>query len=443
MAQQNNDLQVLDGLTKIVYGKGVHQAVPDNVKMFFDLFPFVPNGERLGNKFAESVNLAIEQGVTRLTGTAGVAQLNNSIASVNKQATVDAAAIVMQCSIAWDLVARARQPNSAQSFESALTQVVDNVLLSHRRHQVMDMLYGSDTLGTLTGNMTGSAPGPLTITLSAASTAPAIWYGSDGMLFDIITLSGSNPSGTKRNSVPFSLTGYSVDFSSGGTHTITASCASPITGGTPTTGDVIVPYGAASGTSWVTPPGLSAIAGTQGNSSPGLFGLNQVQYPMFQSSVYNNGGGALTLGRLDKASALPLTRGYTGKLKLLCNPITFSNISMEETGRVHLVGSQASGTASIGFNKVNIMTSTGAQIEVSGSPWIKEGEAYLVPMDGSVKRVGAVDIQLGGPADPSPTWRRLEGFTGYTLPTYSLQAMFTPEPWKIVKITNIVPSPSS
>jgi hypothetical protein len=42
-------------VTKRVYGKGVHQAVPDNVKMFFDLFPFVPNQERLGNLFVEAV----------------------------------------------------------------------------------------------------------------------------------------------------------------------------------------------------------------------------------------------------------------------------------------------------------------------------------------------------------------------------------------------------
>ena len=36
---QYNDLSILDGLTKKVYGKGVHQAVPDNVHAFFDLSP--------------------------------------------------------------------------------------------------------------------------------------------------------------------------------------------------------------------------------------------------------------------------------------------------------------------------------------------------------------------------------------------------------------------
>jgi hypothetical protein len=41
---------------------------------------------------------------------------------------------------------------------------------------------------------------------------------------------------------------------------------------------------------------------------------------------------------------------------------------------------------------------------------------------------------------PHPTWRRIEGSTGYSLPTYSLQALFTAEPWKLVKITSIVNS---
>jgi len=90
---QYSDLSVLDGLVKRVYGRGVHQAVPDNVKMFFDLLPFAPNQERLGSLFVEAVNMSIEQGVTRSSGTAGVVTMNNSIASVTKQCTVDAAAI--------------------------------------------------------------------------------------------------------------------------------------------------------------------------------------------------------------------------------------------------------------------------------------------------------------------------------------------------------------
>src|SRR5207245_2427487 len=105
-------------------------------------------------------------------------------------------------------------------------------------------------------------------------------------------------------------------------------------------------------------------------------------------------------------------------------------------GRVQLTGGNARGTADVGFNKLRIQTSAGALITACPTPWCKEGEAYLVPTDGSVRRIGAVDIQLGGPADPQPTWRRLEGLTGYSLPSYSLQALFTAEPWKLTKITN-------
>lgn len=417
---QYNDLTFLDGLTKRVYGKGVHQAVPDNVKMFFDTFPFAPNGERLGNLFAESVNLSIEQGVTRSSGNAGVVTLNASIASVNKQCTVDASAIIMQASLAWDVVAKARNPNSAQSFQSAMTTVVDNVLLSHRRHQTADMLYGGDNIGVITPGVANA-----TQTMVTGSCAPGIWYGSQNMQVDIYdpTLT------TKRNGAPLSVVSYAVD-PSGATRTLTFGASV-----TTTTNDVIVFAGTVAGSAYLTPPGLSIIGGQTGGT---LFGLSQVTYPVFQGTQYDAGGAALTMAKLDKASVLPLIRGYTGKLKLFCNPITFSNISQEETNRVQLTGSGAKGTADIGFNKVNILTSAGAQMEVSGSPWIKEGEAYLVPMDGSVKRIGAVDIQLGGPADPQPNWRRLEGSTAYTLPTYSLSAMFSAEPWKVTKIKSIV-----
>lgn len=389
--------------------------------MFFDLFPFVPNGERLGNLFAEAVNLSIEQGVTRNSGTAGVVALNNSIASVTKQATVDASAIVLQAVLSWDLVAKARSANSAQSFESAFTQIVDNTLLSHRRHQTADMLYGATNIGVIA---TGVASATQTITL--ASCAPAIWYGSTGMLVDIYdpTLA------TKRNSSPLSVSTYAVD-PSGATRSITFGASV-----TTTTADVIVFSGTISAGAYLTPPGLSIIAGQSGGT---LFGLSQVTYPVFSGAQFAVGG-ALTMALLDKASVLPMIRGYQGKMKLLVNPITFSNLAQEETARIHLTQGQVKGTADVGYNALKITCSSGANIEVAGSPWIKEGESYIIPQDGSVKRIGSTDIQLGGPADPQPNWRRIEGFTGYSLPTYSLQAMFSAEPWKLTKLTGIVNS---
>lgn len=417
----SNDLSVLDGLTKKVYGKGVHQAVPDNVKVFFDLFPFSASQERLGNIFAESINLQIEQGVTRSTGSAGVVALNAPIASVNKQALVDAYAIILQASISWDLVAKARTPNSAQSFENAMTQVVDNTLLSHRRHQVADMLYGGTNLGVI---LTGAASA--TQSLILASCAAGLWYGNTGVLIDIWdpTLT------TKRNGSPLSLATFNVD-PTGTTRTLTFG-----TSVTTTTNDVIVFAGTVAGGVMLTPPGLAVISGQQGGT---LFGLNQTTFPMFSGAVYTvPAAGPLTMNQLDKASTLPLTRGYTGKIKLLVNPITFSNIAQEEVSRIHLTQGLVNGTANVGYDSVKITTSTGAKLECEGSPWIKEGEAYMVPMDGSVKRIGAVDIQLGGPADPQPTWRRVENSTSYSIPSYSLSAMFSPEPWKLTKITGFV-----
>ena len=388
--------------------------------MFFDLFPFVPNQERLGNLFAEAINLSIEQGVTRSSGSAGVIALNNSIASVTKQATVDAAAIVLQAVLSWDLVAKARTPGSAQSFQSAMTQIVDNTLLSHRRHQTADILYGGDNIGVI---QTGVASATQTIT--KASCAPSIWYGSTGMTVDIYdpTLA------TKRNGSPLTVTTYSVD-PTGTSRTITFGASV-----TTTTNDVLVFSGTIAAAAYVTPPGLSIIAGQQGGT---LFGLSQVTYPVFQGARFDNGSAALTMAVLDKVSVLPMIRGYTGKLKLLVNPITFSNLAQEEVSRIHLTMGLVKGTADVGYNALTITCSSGANINVTGSPWIKEGEAYLVPMDGSTRRIGAVDIQLGGPADPQPNWRRIEGFTGYSLPTYSLSSMFSAEPWKLTKIINVV-----
>ena len=357
--------------------------------------------------------------MTRTSGTAGVVTLNNSVASVTKQATVDAAAIILQATISWDLVAKARQPGSAQSFENAMTQVVDNTLLSHRRHQTADLLYGGDDIGII---KTGVASATQTIT--SASCAPGIFYGSANMLCDLydVTLA------TKRNASPLSIVSYNVD-PTGANRTITFNSSV-----TSTTGDRLVFAGTVASQAFITPPGLSVVAGQTGGN---LFGLSQVSFPVFAGAQYDAGNAALTMQKIDAATILPLIRGFNGRMKLLVHPLTFSNIAMEEVARINLVGSQAKGTAEVGYDTVRFITAAGANVECQPSPWVKEGLGFIVPMDGSCKRIGAVDIQLGGPADPAPTWRRIEGQTGYSLPTYSLQALFTPEPWKLVLIKNI------
>lgn len=415
-----DDLSTLDGLTRRVYGKGVHQAIPDNSKVIYNLFPFAPNQERLGDKFVEAINLSIEQGVTRTTGTSGVVALNQSISSVVKQALVDASAIIILAQISWDVVAKAKSSNSAQSFASSLTQVVDNALLSHRRHQCADMLYGGDNIGVIKTGAAGA-----TQTLLEKSVAPAIWYGSTGMLVDIYdpTLT------TKRNATPLSLSAYKVD---PGTAARTLTFGASVT---TTTNDVVVFAGSVSGGAYVTPPGLSVIAGTQNST---LFGISQTTYPVFSGSVYDAGNAALSMSKVDQATIFPLIRGYSGKMKLLCNPITFQNIAKEEVARIQLTGGQAKGSIEVGYDEVKFITSAGANVSCVPTPWMKEGEAYVCPDDGTVKRIGAEDIRLGAPSDPAPTWRRIEGYTGFSLPTYSLQAMFSPEPWKLVRIQNIV-----
>lgn len=420
---QNSDLTVLDGLLKKVYGKGVHQAVPDNVKEFFDLMPFSASQERLGDKFCEAINLGLEQGVTFGGGTPGVVTLNAPQSGRVKQAIVDASMIAMQCVVSWDVVAKANGTNTNQSFERGVTQIIDNVLISHRRWQATALLYGTDNIGIISA---GAASATQTIT--KASCAPGLFYGSDNAFYDIydVTL------GNKKNSgAPLKLVGYNVD-PSGATRTLTFDATV-----TTVTGDVIVPATWVASGAYVMTPGLSTICGVTGQT---LFGLSQTTYSMFQPCVFDAGGVALSLKLLDQAVILPLIRGYSGKSKLFCSPGTFSNLSLEETSRVQLINGNATGTAKIGFDTMVIKTSSGANLTVVPHPFIKEGEAYVFPTDGSLRRIGACDIKLGGPLG-EPVWQRLmPAATGYMLPTFSLMTAFTAEPWKCLKIKNIVNS---
>lgn len=417
MAAQD-DLTVINGLLKQVYDKDLAMAIPDQTLPIFKAFPF-SNAQRIGDHFVSAVNLSLEQGVTRSSDTAGVVVLNAPISSVVKQAQVSAAVITMQANLSWDAVAKTKAVGTA-AVKDAMSVVILNCLQSHRHHQAIDMLYGGVELAVINAT-TSSTVQPIT----KSSTAPGLWYNLQNATFDIWDPTYT----TKRNGSPLSLSSCSVD-ASGSSRTLTFGASVSTTAG-----DFVQFSGTVTSNAVTTPVGLESIGRTQGGT---LFNLSQATYPVFQAPQYDVGNGALTRFKVDRAANLALTRGYTSKMILFVNPATMGDLLEEETSRIMLTGGQTTGTSKIGYNSLTMYSTSGATIECVSNVLIKEGVAFLVPDDGSVKRIGSVDVALGAPGDPYPQWQRIPGSSGYGLISYSMQAMYTANPWKVVYIKNIV-----
>jgi hypothetical protein len=413
MAEYNTVARV-GGLLKRVYGKDVVSVVPNNTEHFFSAFPFQGGAERIGEKFFEAVNLGVEQGLTTASGTAGIVTLNDAEAPAIKQAEVDGYQIINRAWIAWDTITRAEQSNSPQAFRKVFDQTIENLRNGHRRRQVMNMLYGGENLGEIASGVNGA-----TQTLTEASNAPGVWFASNGLTVDIY----SSDLSTKRATVKVS--GY--DASNPTAPTVTFSAAVNTT-----TGDVIVPAGVVSDSANTEAKGLSAILG----ETSSLFGISLSSYSSFAPSQYNADGEALNQAKLDEAASLSYMKGFSGKLILFCSGYTFNDLHTEQVSRVMTRGygpeNNPAGLRGLGYRIQGDII-----VDVVSSPWIKSGEAYLVPDDGSFKRIGTEDLKLGAPYTGSSAIVELHDKSGLQAVSYSLNAMFTSKPFYGVKITGI------
>ena len=102
MAQQNT-VATLDGNFKVVYGDGPVNVIPEcsilQKKVKFE------TADKIGKAYNFPVILSNEAGVTYLAAGAGVQTLNDSIAAVMKEVSVDANQIICRGQMDYEAAA--------------------------------------------------------------------------------------------------------------------------------------------------------------------------------------------------------------------------------------------------------------------------------------------------------------------------------------------------
>lgn len=422
-----NQFSTLNGWFKELYASEEERPLP-KASWLLKNIKFNKAEAGVGNKYHQPVLLSHEHGITTAGVDAGAFSLNQAVAGVMKDATIEGMQMVLRSRMDYETAARAA--NSKASFGSATELLVKNMLESISKRLEIMFLYGQKGIGAVNANTAAST----SFVVSAASWAASIWAGMEGAKIDILNsaLSAYSSSGAASN-----ISISSVAFS---TRTVTMGTALTLT-----QGDLVYFRGAV--TPGATPThtefmGLDAIV----SEVTTLFGISVATYSMFKGNSYTVSG-SLTVTNILNGLLDAIGKGLMEDVTLLCSPKAFQglvNPLVDPKASTGSTNTQVNATQlkrdggrllELGSSSCKILGNQG-MIEVVPHLFVKDGEAYAFPTS-ALKRVGATDVTFNLPGRGDEFFLHVPDAAGYELRCYSNQALFSPSPAKLTKYTAI------
>lgn len=411
-----NTTSTLDGLFKSTYGTEPIDAIPQS-SILQKMVKF-KDADKTGDSYKCPVILSSENGVTFLAAGEGVATLNDSVAATLKNALVDGSQIFLRGQIDYEAAAKAETGKTA--FVNATDLMVQNLVDSASKHLEMSFLYGQSGLGKFAS---AGATTTRTFTLTAATHAPGIWAGAEGLKLDVYN--GSTKINTNADIVVTSVDIINrTVLVSGNATDLTACDASANAYDLYRKGA----YGKECA-------GLDKII----TNSSTLFGISASTYNLWAGSSYSAGSAALTMQKVLSAVSQAVGKGgLSEEVHVLVNPQTWSNLNSSEAALRMYDGSYSSSKSENGVEAIVYHGQSG-KINIVSHPMVKGGEAFIVPMK-RLKRVGASELSFKTPGRKDEIFLHRQDQNAYEMRIYGHQAIFIETPAKCVKITGIVNS---
>lgn len=253
------------------------------------------------------------------------------------------------------------------AFEDATKFLISNMLRSFAKKIEAALFYGQMGYGTVFDPPVGT-----TIKITPAEYAPGIWIGGENMPLEIRSADGLTVRGTCN------VTAVSIS-----DRTITVDTL-PV--GTVAT-DVIWHKGAYGNEM----AGVHKIITNTGS----LFGINAGSYSLWKGVTVSAGGTALSLATVEKAIAQAVNKGLDDDVTVLVNPKAWSDLLTEQAAKRMYDGSYNAGQVQNGAKVIKFYGLNGT-IDVVGSPFVKEGYAYVLCM-ADWKKIGSTDITFERP----------------------------------------------
>lgn len=424
MAQQNTT-STLDGLFRIVYGS--METVLPEVSIIQKKVPF-KKAEKIGKSYNFPVVLSNEAGVTYLAAGAGVQTLNDSIAAVLKEATIDANQIIIRGQMDYEAAAKAAAGGAA-AFKNASELLVENLMETASKRAEMAFLYGQSATGLGTADSSSNVSGTITnVTMLAAGWAPGIWAGAEGAVVqfykvsDDTLISSSSDSYFTVTSVAYSTRVIKFTGTATGITALDSALGS---------GDCYIQWkGAKSGTStWVEPVGIDKIVTNTGS----LFGIDAAVYGLWSGSSFDFSGVPTVAKILNMVGQAVSKGGLMEEVDVLLSPKTFMYLSGTMTDYRRLGGESKTGIG--GFENITLMGPNG-KLNLVPHPMIKEGECFAVPFK-RFKRIGSQEFSFETPGRSGEMFLHVPDKNAYELRIYGAQAIICTTPAKCTKGTGI------
>lgn len=412
MAAGNGPVQLAGDFKNLYQNSGLVEAIP-TWGIVQDRYKF-EEAESLGQYYIFGVVLQKEHGATYAPSsgsTSGAQTLNASIAGYVAQVQVEGFSIYMRSRLAYDAAAKASRAGK-KAFAQAYGAVLKNLKESHQYRLELSLLYGQRGLGTV------SSATSTVISLTSATWATGIWAaGLKDCLLEAWT--GVSSSETQHNGdiliTAISVANKTVTTSS----TISAVVAA----------DVLHFKGARTATVYNECPGLDAIL----NNSGTMFNVSASSYDAWKSQSYTVSGN-LSMTAILQASALGMNYGLE-KGVLLCAPEKFAQLGIDEAALRRYVNDSDSKNTKRGVKGVSFQLGP-VEIEVMAHPFIKQGQAMLLP-DKHIHRVGATDITFGMPGSDEPMEVHVTDSTALEIRSMSDQGIYIERPAHAVNLTSI------
>jgi hypothetical protein len=368
----------------------------------------------VGRKFLFPVALTNELGFTFGDGT--VFAHNASIAAEYKEAELDPAPVILKTRISQQAANRMKVAGD-KSLINQVALRTGKMKESLMKVAEINILHGGRGIGSLSA-VSDDGSGTNVLTISAATWAPGVWAGMEGLKLDAYT------STTKQNSA--ALTISVVDFEN---KQITVTGANADTAAIDAN-SVLYLYGAYG----VEQTGIIQ----QLDNSGSLFGIDASAYSLWKAPELNVAG-SLTLGKILEGQSKAVSQGGLDEdVMLFLSPKTFESINDDVSALRSLDSSYNSSKVEVGSKSIKFHGQAGI-IEIMAHPFMKEGEAFSHPKS-CLRRIGACDIEFVKDENAQGYFRALEGYGGYQCIAQFEFQIFVTSPAKCVFYYGIVNS---
>ena len=410
-----NTVSTLNGLFKTVYADKLLDLVPDYAVLQKKI-PFVSADKETGNFYAQPVNLSHEQGFTYNGDAGSVVTLNAAINSTMKEAQVKGTEMILRTQITYTALSRASKAGP-KAFKRASAWKVEDMNNSMRKRLEISMIYGQSSIGEVESITSASGSG--TITITAASWAGGIWAGAENAAIDSFTSTTKNNTGGD-----IVITAVNSD-----TRTLSVTCTGTFSGECQA-GDLLFFKGTNSGSSVFTEmAGLQKII----QNSSTLFNINAGTYSLWKGNTVTSVG-QLTHAKVQDALARAVNKGLMDPVLLLVSPKGFNTLNAD-LAALRMFDSSYGTEGKNGFEKL-VFHSVNGPVEVVSHPLVKDGDAFIVPLD-SVMRLGSVDLSFGVPGMDETFFTLVANTNAVELQCMADQAIFLEKPAHAVYLSGI------